>query len=47
MRDPSILRLAQPSDFAFCQRLYFEGMGRIIEALMMDVARQRESFGQQ
>jgi GNAT superfamily N-acetyltransferase len=47
MSDQFNLRLAQPSDFAFCQRLYFEGMGWIIEALKLDMARQREGFGQQ
>jgi hypothetical protein len=47
MSDQFVRRLAQPSDFAFCQRLYFEGMGWIIEALKLDMARQRESFGQQ
>jgi GNAT superfamily N-acetyltransferase len=47
MSDQFVLRFAQPSDFAFCQRLYFEGMGWIIEALKLDMARQREDFGQQ
>lgn len=47
MSDQFVLRLAQPSDFAFCRRLYFEGMGWIIEALKLDMARHRESFGQQ
>jgi GNAT superfamily N-acetyltransferase len=47
MSDQFALRLAQPSDFAFCQRLYFEGIGWIIEALKLDLARQREGFGQQ
>ena len=47
MSDQFVLRLAQLSDFAFCQRLYFEGMGSIIETLKLDMARQRESFGQQ
>jgi hypothetical protein len=47
MSDQFALRLAQPSDFAFCQRLNFEGMGWIIEALQLDMARQREGFGQQ
>jgi hypothetical protein len=36
-----------PRDFAFCQQLYFEGIGWIIEALKLDLARQREGFGQQ
>jgi len=45
MSDQFVLRLAQLSDFAFCQRLYFEGMGSIIETLKLDMARQRESFG--
>jgi GNAT superfamily N-acetyltransferase len=39
------LRLAPASDFAFCQRLYFEGRGWIIEALKLDMARHREGFG--
>jgi ribosomal protein S18 acetylase RimI-like enzyme len=47
MSDQFALRLAQPSDFAFCQRLYFEGIGWIIEALKLDLARQREGFGEQ
>jgi GNAT superfamily N-acetyltransferase len=38
------LRPAQPADRAFCERLYFEGMGWIIEALQLDVAKHRESF---
>jgi hypothetical protein len=38
---------AQPADFAFCQRSYFEGMTSIIETLKLDVGRQRESFRQQ
>ena len=41
------LRPAQSADFAFCQRTYFEGMASIIEALKLDMARQRESFRQQ
>jgi hypothetical protein len=47
MSDQFALRLAQPSDFAFCQRLYFEGIGWIIEALKLDLARQCEGFGEQ
>ena len=47
MSDQFVLCLAQPSDFAFCQRLYFAGMGWIIEALTLDMARQREGFERQ
>ena len=47
MSDQFVLRLARPSDFAFGQRLYFEGMGSIIETLKLDMARKRESFTQQ
>jgi GNAT superfamily N-acetyltransferase len=41
------LRPAHPRDFAFCQRLYFDGMRSIIETLNLDVARQQESFRRQ
>lgn len=34
-------------DFEFCQRLYFEGMDKIIHQLGLDIARQRESFARQ
>src|SRR6516225_3944851 len=37
-------RPAEPQDFAFCQRLYFEGMGWIIERLQFDMERQYKSF---
>jgi predicted N-acetyltransferase YhbS len=42
--DRIVLRPAQPRDFSFCWRLYFEEMGWIIEALNLDLARQDESF---
>ena len=41
------LRPAQPADFAFCQRIYFEGMASIIETLKLDIGRQRQSFCEQ
>jgi ribosomal protein S18 acetylase RimI-like enzyme len=41
------LRPANPTDFAFCQRTYFEGMASIIEALGLDMVRQQENFRQQ
>ena len=39
-------RPARREDFAFCERLYFEGMGDIIRQLGLDMARERESFPQ-
>ena len=47
MSDQHALRPAQPQDFAFCERLYFEGMAEIIATLEMDMAQQRESFTRQ
>src|SRR6516164_7677481 len=47
MDDRLALRPAQPQDFAFCQRLYFECMGWIIQALKLDVTRHSESFMRQ
>ena len=41
------LHPAQPVDFAFCQRTYFDSMASIIETLKLDMSRQRESFRQQ
>ena len=41
------LRAAQPSDFAFCQRTYFEGTAAIIEALKLDMTRQLKGFREQ
>jgi ribosomal protein S18 acetylase RimI-like enzyme len=41
------LRPADPHDFAFCQRLYFEGTNGIIAALGLDEARQIENFAHQ
>jgi GNAT superfamily N-acetyltransferase len=42
-----ILRPAQPRDFAFCERVYFDEMGWIIEALKLDLARHRDGFTRQ
>jgi GNAT superfamily N-acetyltransferase len=42
-----VTRPAHPQDFAFCQRLYFEGMREIIETLRMDMVRQHASFASQ
>jgi GNAT superfamily N-acetyltransferase len=47
MSDQLALRPAQPQDFAFCQRLYFECMSWIIQTLKLDIARQREGFTRQ
>ena len=44
MTEPVTFRPGQPQDFTFCQRLYFEGMGWIIERLQLDMERQYESF---
>ena len=44
MTDRITLRPAEPQDFAFCKRLYFESMGCFIAALNIDMARQHESF---
>lgn len=37
------LRPAQPQDFPFCQRLYFEGRATIIAQLGLDEACRRKS----
>jgi ribosomal protein S18 acetylase RimI-like enzyme len=42
-----ILRPAEPTDFDFCQRIYFASMSPIIGTLRLDMARQHESFAQQ
>ena len=42
-----ILRPAQPQDFAFCERVYFDEMGWIIEAMKLDPARHRDGFTRQ
>jgi ribosomal protein S18 acetylase RimI-like enzyme len=47
MTDEIILRPAQPQDFAFCERIYFDAMGWIIEALKLDPARHRAGFTRQ
>jgi GNAT superfamily N-acetyltransferase len=47
MTDRISLRPARLQDFAFCQRLYFESMGWIIEALNLDAARQHEGLERQ
>jgi hypothetical protein len=47
MTDEIILRPAQPRDFAFCERVYFDEMGWIIEALKLDLARHRDGFTRQ
>jgi GNAT superfamily N-acetyltransferase len=44
---PVVLRPAHAQDFAFCQRLYFEGMREVIETLRLDMARQHQSFARQ
>lgn len=44
MKNTVTFRQAQPQDFEFCRRLYFEGMGWIIERLQLDMKRQDESF---
>jgi hypothetical protein len=44
---PPAMRAAQPRDFDFCQRLYFENMSGIIDALNLDVTRQHASFARQ
>jgi ribosomal protein S18 acetylase RimI-like enzyme len=41
------LRAAEPQDFAFCERLYFEGMAAIIDALKLDSARQHDGLVRQ
>jgi ribosomal protein S18 acetylase RimI-like enzyme len=41
------LRAAEPQDLPFCQRLYFENMGWIIEALKLDTERHSAGFTQQ
>jgi len=47
MTDRITFRLAQTGDFEFCQRLYLEAMGWIIERLQLDIKRQYESFANQ
>lgn len=47
MTDPIAFRSAQPEDVAFCEALYFESMGSIIEALALDMGQQQESFANQ
>ena len=47
MSDKLALRPAQPQDFAYCQRVYFECMKWIIQALNLDLARHREGFARQ
>jgi GNAT superfamily N-acetyltransferase len=47
MSDQLALRPARPQDFAFCERLYFECMGWIIQALKLDIARHSEGFTRQ
>jgi hypothetical protein len=47
MSDRLALRPAQPQDFAFCRRLYFERTSWIIQTLNLDIARQRKSFRRQ
>jgi len=44
MTDGIILRPAQSQDFAFCERIYFDEMGWIIEALKLDLARHHDDF---
>jgi GNAT superfamily N-acetyltransferase len=39
-----ILRPAEPTDFDFCQHTYFASMTPTIEALQLDLSRQRDSF---
>lgn len=47
MSDKLPLRPAQPQDFAYCQRVYFECMKWIIQTLNLDLARHREGFARQ
>jgi GNAT superfamily N-acetyltransferase len=47
MTDRLTLRPAQPDDFAFCQRLYVDGMREFITELHLDGAQQVESFCRQ
>ena len=47
MSDKLALRPAQPQDFAYCQRVYFECMNWIIQTLNLDLARHREVFARQ
>src|SRR5260370_34937735 len=44
MSDKLALRPAQPQDFAYCQRVYFECMKWIIQTLNLDLAQHREGF---
>jgi GNAT superfamily N-acetyltransferase len=41
------LRPADPRDFDFCQRIYFASMTPTIEALQLNMARQRDNFAEQ
>jgi ribosomal protein S18 acetylase RimI-like enzyme len=47
MSERVTLRPVRPADMAFCKRLYFEGMGWIIEALKLEFAKQHEGFARQ
>jgi ribosomal protein S18 acetylase RimI-like enzyme len=47
MSDKLALRPAQPQDFAYCQRVYFECMKWFIRTLNLDLARHREGFARQ
>jgi hypothetical protein len=47
MSDKLALRPAQPQDFAYCQRVYFECMKWIIQTLNLDLAQHREGFARQ
>jgi ribosomal protein S18 acetylase RimI-like enzyme len=44
MNDDLILRPAQPADFAFCQRTYFESMRTTIGELGLDEAKHLANF---
>jgi ribosomal protein S18 acetylase RimI-like enzyme len=41
------LRPARPEDFDYCARLYFEGMGKVIKELKLNMDAQVASFRQQ
>lgn len=41
---PIVLRAACAEDFAFCARLYFSAMEKIIRELQLDVAKQEENL---
>jgi hypothetical protein len=47
MSDKLALRSAQPQDFAYCRRVYFECMKWIIQTLNLDLAQHREGFARQ